>query len=228
MSSGQDTIKDSEGNDEVGRKRKRTTTGFQTDEDSLKHLVETLEEINCKLDVALARIKEIQEKQKELKKKNASLKECLEFAHNSIKEITKRVETEETTLSKLTKDVNAMSETVTFKCECAIKLESHSRRNNLIFYNITEEENESTTMTEDTLYIFMEEKLKMEEEKASNICIERAHRLGKRKDDNKPCPIIAKFTFHEDKEHILFIAYKLAGTGLGISQDFPQETKRFN
>ena len=156
------------------------------------------------------------------------MKESLEFAHNSIKEITKRVETEETTLSKLTKDVNAMSETVTFKCECAIKLESHSRRNNLIFYNITEEENESTTMTEDTLYIFMEEKLKMEEEKASNICIEKAHRLGKRKDDNKPCPIIAKFTFHEDKEHILFIAYKLAGIGLGISQDFPQETKRFN
>ena len=89
-------MKDSEGNDETGRKRKRTTTGSQTDEDSSKHLVETLEEINRKLDVALARIKEIQEKQKELEKENASLKESLEFAHNSIKEITKRVETEET------------------------------------------------------------------------------------------------------------------------------------
>ena len=118
-----------------------------------------------------------------------------------------------------------MSKTVTFEHECTIKLESHSRRNNLIFYNISGEENESTAMTEDTLYIFMEEKLKMEEE-ASDICIERAHRLGKRKDDNKPRPIIAKFNFHEDKEHILFIAYKLAGTGLGISQDFPQETRR--
>ena len=44
----------------------------------------------------------------------------------------------------------------------------------------------------------------------------------------KPHPIIAKFTFHEDKEQTLFIAYTLAGTGLGISQDFPQETERFN
>ena len=221
-------MKDSEGNDEAGRKRKRTTTGSQTDEDSSKHLVETLEEINHKLDVALARIKEIQGKQKELEKENASLKESLEFAHNSIKEITKRVETEETALSKLTKDVNAMSKTVTFKREHVIKLESRSRRNNLIFYNISEEENESTTTTEDALYIFMEEKLKIEEEEASDICIERAHRLGKKKDDNKPHPIIAKFTFHEDKEHILFTACKLAGTGLGISQDFPQETERFN
>ena len=84
-----------------------------------------------------------------------------------------------------------MSKTVTFKREHAIKLESRSRRNNLIFYNISEEENESTAMTEDALYIFMEEKLKMEEEEVSNICIERAHPLGKRKDDNKPRPIIA-------------------------------------
>ena len=180
------------------------------------------------MDVALGRIKEIQEKQKELEKENASLTESLEFAHNSIKEITKRVETEETALSKLTKDINTMSKTVTFERERVLKLESHSRRNNLIFHNITEEENESTAMTEDMLYIFMEEKLKMEEEESSDICIERAHRLGIRKDDNKPHPIIAKFTFQEDKEHILFIANKLAGTGLGISQDFPQETERFN
>ena len=73
-------MKDSEGNDEAGRKRKRTTTGSQTDVDSSKHLVETLEEVNRKLDVALARIKEIQEKQKELEKENASLKESLKFA----------------------------------------------------------------------------------------------------------------------------------------------------
>ena len=171
MSSGQATIKDSEGNDEAGRKRKRTTAGSQTDKDSSKHLVETLEEINRKLE-----------------KENASLKESLEFAHNSIKDLTKRVETEETVLSKLTKDVNAMSKTVTFERECTIKLDSHSRRNNLIFYNISGEENESTAMTEDTLYIFMEEKLKMEEEEASDICIERAHRLGKRKDDKKTAP----------------------------------------
>ena len=43
-------MKDSEGNDEAGRQQKRTTTGSQTDEDSSKHLVETLEEINHKLE----------------------------------------------------------------------------------------------------------------------------------------------------------------------------------
>ena len=52
-------MKESKGKDEAGRKRKRTTTGSQTGEDSSKHLAETLEEINRKLDVALARVKRV-------------------------------------------------------------------------------------------------------------------------------------------------------------------------
>ena len=63
----------------------------------------------------------------------------------------------------------------------------------------------------------------MQEEETSDIRIERAHRLGKGKDDNRTRPIIAKFSFHKDKERILSKAYKLSGTSLGISQDFPQE-----
>ena len=35
--------------------------------------------------------------------------------------------------------------------------------------------------------------------------------------------LLAKFSFHKDKERMLSEAYELAGTGLGISQDFPQE-----
>ena len=111
-----------------------------------------------------------------------------------------------------------------FERERAIKLESHSRRNNLIFYNIPEEEKESTARTEDLVYTFLEEKLDMGEEEVSDTSIERTHRLGRKKEDNKPRPpIIVKFSFHKDKERILSNAHKLAGTGYGISQDFPQE-----
>ena len=43
-----------EGNDDTGRKRKRTTTGSQTDKDSSNNMAETLTEINRKVDLALA------------------------------------------------------------------------------------------------------------------------------------------------------------------------------
>ena len=71
-----------EGNDNTGRKRKRTTRGSQTDEDSSNNMAETLAEINRKLDLALARVKEIdeiKEKQHQLEKEKG-----YSLAHQSI------------------------------------------------------------------------------------------------------------------------------------------------
>ena len=188
-------------------------------------MAETLAEIDLKLDLPLARVKEIEEikeKQHQLEKENASLRESLEFSQKSNKDLTERAKAQEKAMSELIKDVRQLTQTVTFERERAIRLESHSRRNNLIFYNIPEEVKESTDKTENLVYTFLEEKLNMDEEEASDISIERAHRLGKRKED-KQRPIIVKFSFHKDKERILSNAFKLAGTGFGISQDFPQE-----
>ena len=105
-------------------------------------MAETLTKINRKLDLALARVKkieEIKEKQHQLEKENAFLRESLEFSHQSIKDLTERAKAQEKALSHLAKYVLKLTQTVTFERERAIKLESHSRRNNLIFYNIPEE-----------------------------------------------------------------------------------------
>ena len=70
----------------------------------------------------------------------------------------------------------------------------------------------------------MENNLKLKEEDIDEISIERAYRLGKQNaNDGKPRLIIAKFTFHKNKEFILSNARTLAGTDFGISQDFPRE-----
>ena len=82
---------------------------------------------------------------------------------------------------------------------------------------------ESSATTETLLYTFLEQNLDMAEEETNEIPIERVHRLGKIREDNKPRPIIAKFSFHKDKERILSSARTLAGTNYGISQDFPRE-----
>ena len=101
-------------------------------------------------------------------------------------------------ISELKKDVNDLTRSVNSEKERAVKLESHSRRNNLIFYGIPEETNESSAKSESLLYSFLEENLKMEEEDIDGISVEGAHRLGKRNaNGDKPRPIIAKFTFHK-------------------------------
>ena len=138
--------------------------------------------------------------------------------------MTERVDAQEKMISELKKDVNDLTRSVNSEKERAVKLESHSRRNNLIFYGIPEETNESSAKSESLLYSFLEENLKMEEEDIVGMSVERAHRLGKRNaNGDKPRPIIAKFTFHKDKELILSNARVLAGSDFGISQDFPRE-----
>ena len=55
-------MSENEGNDDFGRaKRKRTTTGSQTDEDPRTNMAETLADISRKLDVFFAQIQEIEE-----------------------------------------------------------------------------------------------------------------------------------------------------------------------
>ena len=120
--------------------------------------------------------------------------------------------------------MNNLTKSARFEKESAINLESHSRRNNLIFFGIPEEVNETSAKTESLLYCFLGDELKLKEDEIDRISIERAYQLGKRNaNGEKPRPIIGKFSFYKNKEFILSNARILAGTVFGISQDFPQE-----
>lgn len=97
--------------------------GSQTDDKPLKSdgtyppniMAETLSEINCKLDLTLSGIKEIEElkeKQCLLEKENSDLWESLEFNHKSIVTLTERADAQQKTLSTLTESVNKLTQAV--------------------------------------------------------------------------------------------------------------------
>ena len=72
-------------------------------------------EINRKLDLALAGIKEIEElkeKKRILEKENSVLRESLEFAHKSIVTLTERADAQQKTLSTLTQSGNKLTQAV--------------------------------------------------------------------------------------------------------------------
>ena len=126
-----------------------------------------------------------------LKKSKSSwkkeLEKSLEFAHESIKPLTVQVDAQAKTISELEKGVNNLTKSASFEKERAIKLESHSRRNNLILFGIPEEVNETSAKTESLLYSFLGDELKLKEDDIDGISIEHAHRLGKRNaNDEKP------------------------------------------
>ena len=105
----------------------------------------------------------------------------------------------------------------------SIDLEARSRRNNLIFWGITERGNRQC----DTLILsFMADEMRID---CAGMVIDRAHMLGPiRRSDNwgrsdQRRPIIVRFRDYRDVDLILDNAYKLRGSRFRVDRDFPNE-----
>lgn len=98
-------------------------------------------------------------------------------------------------------------------------LEDRNRRNNLRIDGINENLNETWEESEKKVKDLIRDTMKIEE----NICIERAHRVG-RKDQGKTRPIIFKLQNWKQKELILKNSSKLKNSGFYINEDFSDET----
>ena len=104
----------------------------------------------------------------------------------------------------------------------ASDLEDRSRRNNLLFFNIPETgENDDCEIKIknllDSLNFFGQE---------YDVPIDRAHRLGKKRNDTntKPRPIIVRFTYYKDKEEIIRNGRKFRDSVVNVSEDFSKNT----
>ena len=69
---------------------------------------------------------------------------------------------------------------------------------------------------------FLNENLKTPQNDVDIIRFERVHWLPTRQ-SNKPRPIIARFSFFQDKEFVWSFIKNLKGSGTAIANDYPEE-----
>jgi len=98
-------------------------------------------------------------------------------------------------------------------------LEAYSRRENLKFENIPEDD-ASREDTELVLRSFLERDLGYVD--AASVEIQRVHRLGKKK-EGKPRPILARFLRFKDCQSMLALGPRLRETNFKMYQDLPFE-----
>ena len=79
------------------------------------------------------------------------------------------------------------------------KQEAQSRRDNMIFYNVPQENKETWETSETKVRKFINDELGMNEKE---IMMERAHRLPSRRKVERQ-PIIVKFSHYKDREAVL-------------------------
>ena len=139
----------------------------------------------------------------ELHDMNSNMQDILNKTHN----MDKRIHAIESTQAKTQNDIT--------------DIQARSMRDNLIFTNIEENINETNEETESKLRVFMTEKMKINEEKVTQISFERVHRLaGARR--RGPRNIVAKFSRYKDREDVRKNASNLRGTNFSVFQQFPQ------
>ena len=95
--------------------------------------------------------------------------------------------------------------------------ESRSKRNNLLFFGIKRDENETTQASENKVKDILRQNLEL----TDNIEFDRAHRVGTKSE----APIIVKCTFYKDKLKILRNKNKLEGTQMYVKEDFPANVR---
>ena len=112
-----------------------------------------------------------------------------------------------------------------------IDLETCSRRQNLIFRNIPEPDEEPWEQCEINLVSFIMDMMKLGDE-ANDIVFQRVRRLGKPKrgvapngQPWRPRPIIASFRDDKIKEKVLDLVGNIAGTPFRVSLDYPAEIR---
>ncbi len=105
-------------------------------------------------------------------------------------------------------------------CERLVKLESQSRRDNLLFDGIEEcDPNEDCTQTLRSIL-----KAKLLISNADQVQIVRCHRLGpKRENPRRPRTIIVKFHWYGDRMAVWNQRKTLKGTQIYMNEDFPKE-----
>ena len=157
--------------------------------------------------------KKFSEKIQSLEKENCELKRSLEFTQKTVDEYENKLSTMEIDI-KDKKDMNTTYETRLKALEDkVIQLEDQSRRNNLRFCNVPEDESETWEMTAMKVKDLLSTELGMED-----VALERAHRIGpKRKGKHRT--IIARFSRFADRDTAIRNAPKLKKSPYYINED---------
>jgi hypothetical protein len=175
---------------------------------------------NDKIERLEAKIFIMQEENKTLKTEVCELKKSMEFINEKYERVLTETKKNLPTSNEKNKNIKIF-ENEDIKDKMA-ELEDRSRRNNLRINGIDESLNETWEQSEKKVQEFLKSKLGFE----TDFSIERAHRVGKNRADEKSRTIIVKFLNYKDKSMILenYVKIKLWNQHLYINEDFSERT----
>ncbi|XP_078793047.1 uncharacterized protein LOC144987469 [Oryzias latipes] len=181
--------------------------------DILDSIDKKLSSLDCRLNLLEILHKEFQ-----------GLRESLEFSQQQVQELAAENQALRETVKILDNDTARLSEENRSIKETLLDLQARSMRDNLVFAGIPEEAGE---VPENIVKSFIEVHLKLPKEEVQKISFHRVHRLGgKRPDNQRPRPIVAKFEHYKQKMQVKSRGRELKDTHYSVNDQFPGEILR--
>ena len=175
--------------------------------DRIDEMFDMIKAVMAKLDT----LDEIKQRIVCIERELIEMKNSIEFAHAEVKELKEEVAETKRSDQENKEKIRALEEANQHLLDSVIDLKARSMRDNLLFYNVQEDEKENTS---DKIYKILEENLQIPDAR-EKIKIDRSHRVGRKRDSNrKPRAIVVRFNYFQDREHIR------------IAEQFPEEIEK--
>lgn len=196
----------------------------------IKISMSKLEKIEKTMNTIVTKVSDLESKVKDIDKSVNDVEGACSFISKENDDRKKELQTAKSEISKLKEKCEYMEKSTSDYAQQSAKmeskvseLESRSMRDNLMFYGITEMQNEDC---EQLIKQFCIEKLEVPE--AQNLTFDRVHRVGYQK-ANKTRPIVAKFHYYKEREVIRTKSFEkseqLKQQNLRVGAQWPQQVR---
>jgi hypothetical protein len=147
------------------------------------------------------------------------LKASLEMSDEKTATLEKETHALKGTVNKIETEMNEFKKENNVLKECLLDIQTRSMRENLVLTGIQEKEGE---VPESVVREFLFAALQIPHKVIDKIQLESVHRLGQR-GQRYERPIVAKFASFKDKIMVKSLGKRLAGTKIGMNDQFPKE-----
>ena len=187
--------------------------------DNMDKKLGQLDSIQLSITNITVKVSDIEGQVKALEQKVNLIESSRDFDTEAVENLNKKQKEIDSMMTKMKKMEQSAQEN-DLKAKI-LDMQCRSMRDNLIFYRIPEERNETDEDCVEKVLTLIQQQLEIQNAK-NEIKLHRAHRIG-RYNPSKVRPIVAKFAFYPDREKVRRNANKLKDTSYGISQQFPRE-----
>ena len=166
----------------------------------------------------LATIKDLQNSLEFTQQSVAQVEQSITVIKDNVLEVEKRVDLLEMRSDNKDTDYKLLEQKY-------LNLDTYSRRENLKFSSLKEDDNEQNNVTISKIRDLFTNELKITD--AVNIKFQRCHRLSQRSSNaNNSRDVIVRFAFYPDREMVWERRSKLKNTEVVMSEDFPPDIEK--